>query len=311
MKPITFLLGLYTCLCIAQSNSNQVVPFLAQAVSQFPNVRDLALTQDEAIFSVQSVMGDLSALVYLKKLQDQWSNPEVVSFSGQYFDLEPFFSDDGLTLYFVSNRPMDSSSTETKDFDIWYVTRTTLEAEWSTPKNIGFPINTKMDEFYPVITKSKNLYFTLDNPELNQKDDIYVSEYKNGNYSEPKRLDNGINSNSYEFNAFVAPDESYMIYTCYNREDGFGSGDLYISYHNSNGWTQAKNMGPDINSDKMDYCPFVDTKTNTLYFTSKRLKSITLKSSVNMEELKAHFNNYENGASRLYKTTITQESEKQ
>jgi hypothetical protein len=70
-------------------------------------------------------------------------------------------------------------------------------------------------------------------------------------------------------------------------------------------------MGPDINSDKMDYCPFVDTKTNTLYFTSKRLKSITLKSSVNMEELKAHFNNYENGASRLYKTTITQESEKQ
>ena len=311
IKPITFVLYFFSILCFSQSKSNQVFPFLEPIVSQFPNVRDLALTENEAIFSAQNVTGDLSVLVNVKKLNDQWSKLEVVSFSGQYFDIEPFFSEDGLTLYFVSNRPMDSSSTETKDFDIWYVTRTALEAEWSTPKNIGFPINTKMNEFYPVVTKSKNLYFTLDNPELNQKDDIYVSEYVNGKYSEPKRLGDGINSNGYEFNAFVSPDETFMIYTCYNREDGFGSGDLYISYRNSKGWTQAKNMGSDINSDKMDYCPFVDSKTNTLYFTSKRLITPNLKSSVNIEELKALFNTYENGSSRLYKKTITKELEKQ
>lgn len=307
MKPTAFVIYIISSLCFSQSKSNQIAPFLEPIVSQFPNVRDLALTENEAIFSAQSVMGDLSVLVSIKKLNDQWSNPEVVSFSGQYFDMEPFFSEDGLTLYFVSNRPLDSSSNVIKDFDIWYVTRTTKEAEWSTPKNIGSPINTKMDEFYPVVTKSKNLYFTLDNPELNQKDDIYVSEYTNGKYSEPKRLSDGINSNGYEFNAFVTPDETFMIYTCYNREDGFGSGDLYISYRNSMGWTHAKNMGSEINSDKMDYCPFVDPKTNTLYFTSKRLITPHLKSVVNIEDLKALFNSYENGASRLYKTTITKE----
>jgi hypothetical protein len=307
MKPIPFVLYFFSILCFSQSKSNQIAPFLEPIVSQFPNVRDLALTKNEAIFSAQSVMGDVSVLVNVKKLNDQWSKPKVVSFSGHYFDIEPFFSEDGLTLYFVSNRPMDSSSTEIKDFDIWFVTRDAKEAEWSSPKNIGFPINTKMDEFYPVVTKSKNLYFTLDNPELNQKDDIYVSEYVNGKYSEPKRLGDGINSNGYEFNAFVSPDETYMIYTCYNREGGFGSGDLYISYHNSNGWTQAKNMGPNINSDKMDYCPFVDNKSNTLYFTSKRLITPNLKSSVNIEDLKVLFNKYENGSSRLYKTTITKE----
>lgn len=296
---------------MSQSKTNHVFPFLEQVVSQFPNVRDIALSDHEVFFSAQSVMGDISAILVAKENHGLWSTPEVVSFSGQYFDIEPFLSEDGLTLYFSSNRPLEMTSTETKDFDIWYVTRTAFDSEWSIPKNMGPPINTKMDEFYPVITKSKNLYFTLDNPEMNQKDDIYVSDYVNGMYSEPKPLGGVINSDGYEFNAFVAPDESFIIYTCYNRADGLGSGDLYISYKNGDDWTQAKNMGFVVNSDKMDYCPFVDIKTNTLYFTSKRLTTPNLKSKVNTDGLKALFNTYENGSSRLYKTDLTLELQKQ
>lgn len=311
MKLIAFVICLFSGLCISQSKTSNVTPFLEHIVSQFPNVRDIAITENEAVFSAQSVMGDISSLVYIRKLDGYWSKPEVAIFSGQFFDIEPFFSEDGLTLYFVSNRPLESTSTEVKDFDIWYVARTSLDGEWSTPKNIGAPINTKMDEFYPVITKSKNLYFTLDNPNLNQKDDIYVSKFMNGMYLEPERLDDSINSNGYEFNAYVSPDESFMIYTCYDRADGNGSGDFYISYRSDKGWTQAKNMGADINSDKMDYCPFVNINMNTLYFTSKRLITPNLKSSVNLDGLKTLFNAYENGSSRLYKTIITQELNKQ
>jgi len=304
MKHFALVILLYSCLCLSQSKLNHVTPFMEQVVSQFPNVRDVTIFGNEAVFSAQSVMGDISVLIYVKNINEDWGNPKVISFSGQYFDIEPFFLEDGLTLYFASNRPIDNTLIETKDFDIWFVTRTTIENEWSTPKNIGTPINTTMDEFYPVITHSGNLYFTLDNTEFNQKDDIYVSEFVDGVYSEPKPLDCNINSNGYEFNAFVAPDESFMIYTCYNREDGLGSGDLYLSFHNDNGWTQAKNMGVSINSDKMDYCPFVDTKTKTLYFTSKRLKSINLKSPLEIETLKTLFNSYENGSSRLYSIAI-------
>jgi hypothetical protein len=32
-----------------------------------------------------------------------------------------------------------------------------------------------------------------------------------------------INTESYEFNAYVAPDESFLIFSGYNREDGYGS----------------------------------------------------------------------------------------
>src|SRR5690606_3163552 len=217
---LTLLLFCFCLIGYSQTNKSQVTPFLNDIVSQFPNVRDVAIsaTQDEVVFSAQSYMSDISALVTVKKTSTGWSQPEIVSFSGQYFDLEPYFSEDGLSLYFVSNRPLDNSSTEVKDFDIWYVTRASKTSEWSQPINVGSPINTVMDEFYPIITTSKNIYFTLDNPELKQKDNIYVSEFVNGVYTAPKSVGIGVNSDGYEFNAYVSPDESVMIYTCYNKQ---------------------------------------------------------------------------------------------
>ncbi len=303
-RIITYLVFIIYSYTFSQS----VQPFLDTIVSQFPNVRDLAMTQNqnEVLFSAQSVMGDISVLIGTKKVNDLWQQPEVVSFSGRYFDLEPFFATDGLTLFFVSNRPLDQTSETIKDFDIWYVERKTFDSEWSQPVNIGAPINTDMDEFYPAITDSKNIYFTLDNLELKQKDNIYVSEYINGTYKQPKQLGKSVNSEGYEFNAFVASDETYLIYTGYNKEGGFGSGDLYMSTKSENGeWNPSKNMGSQINTPTMEYCPFVDEITNTLYFTSKRnaLKP-TFESQVHLDELLKTFNSYENGSSRLYKVSL-------
>lgn len=302
---------LFCCYLIgySQTEKSLVTPFLSDIVLQFPNVRDVAIstTQDEVVFSTQSYMSDISALMTVKKTATGWSKPEIVSFSGQYFDLEPYFSEDGLSLYFVSNRPLDASTVEVKDFDIWYVTRTSKTAEWSQPINVGAPINTAMDEFYPIITNSKNIYFTLDNPELKQKDNIYVSEFRDGVYTTPKSVGTGVNSDGYEFNAYVSPDESVMIYTGYNKQGGFGSGDLYISYKDDNGeWTASKNMGEVINGDKMDYCPFVNMTTKTLYFTSKRNAIVTdFKTKSSTEDLLKTFESYENGLSRLYQVDIS------
>ncbi len=305
MKFIITLCCLFTALIVYTQNT--VEPFLEAAVSEFPNVRDIAISpnQDEAVFSAQSFMGEVSALITVKKQNGTWSKSKVISFSGQYFDIEPFFSSDGLTLYFASNRPMDNTSSETKDFDIWYVKRETLKSEWSKPINMGAPINTSKDEFYPAITNSGNLYFTLDDKELKQRDNIYVSKYVDGKYTTPRSLGEGVNSEGYEFNAYVAPDESFMIYSCYNRKDGLGSGDLYISYNKDGKWSEAKNMGEQVNTSKMEYCPYVDTNTNTLYFTSKRLGNYaTTDKKKTVDDLKTLFSSYDNGLSRLYKVDL-------
>ncbi|WAC03534.1 hypothetical protein N7U66_08665 [Lacinutrix neustonica] len=94
--------------------------FIPEIVKQFPNVRDIAVSPngEDILFSAQSVMGNLSAIITLSKIGNKWSTPQVASFSGQFFDIEPFFSKDGLKLYYASNRPLISTLNDTKDFDI-------------------------------------------------------------------------------------------------------------------------------------------------------------------------------------------------
>lgn len=307
MKTIcTSLLIFLTSVIYAQGTPAEA--FLPEIFSRFPNVRDVAISSEgnEDYFSVQSYQDEVSVIAYIKKINDVWSNPAIASFSGKYFDIEPFLSSDGLRLYFSSNRPMNESENEAKDFDIWYVQRESKNSDWSSPTNLGEPINSPANEFYPSIANNNNFYFTCDERGTKGKDDIFFSKWENGKYSEPISLSDSINSDGYEFNAFIAPDESYIIFTAYQREDGFGSGDLYISYKTSDGlWTKAQNLGVEINSAKMDYCPFVDTKTNNLYFTSKRSEVNNLNEGYSsLPEFLNDMNKYENGLSRIYKATL-------
>ena len=292
---------------LAKDKPPVVKPFMPEVISQFPGVRDVAISPDEKeiYFTVQSYQGELSAIVCVKNIDGTYSKPEMAVFSGRFQDLEPFFSPDGLRLYFVSNRPLDAKTAEPKDYDIWYVERTAVNTAWSEPKNMGKPVNTTDNEFYPSVATSGNLYFTCDGAKSKGKDDIFFCKWKNGKYEAPVSMDDSINSVGYEFNAFVAPDESFIIYTCYNREGGLGSGDLYISEKSGDHWSASQNMGDAINSKQMDYCPFVNTKSGALYFTSKRnTVNTTFDDNQTLDELMKEMNRYENGLSRLYEVNI-------
>jgi hypothetical protein len=136
------------------------------------------------------------------------------------------------------------------------------------------------------------------------KDDIYYCTWDGSVYSQPVLLNEAINSKGHEFNAFVAADESFIIFTKYNAEDGFGSGDLYVSRRNGEGkWGPAVNMGPRINTKYMEYCPFYDHKTNTLYFTSRRSELFPEK----FRDIRAYqekISGANNGLSRIYTCNI-------
>jgi WD40-like Beta Propeller Repeat len=83
-------------------------------------------------------------------------------------------------------------------------------------------------------------------------------------------LDTGVNSALYEFNAFVSPDEQFILFTAFGRKDDKGRGDIYVSTKNEKGnWLPAKNLEV-INSEKLDYCPIVSFDNKTLFFTSER-----------------------------------------
>jgi len=287
----------------AQSNTSPLPAF--EFLAKYPSVRDFTMSADgkEAYLTVQNLLEDVSAIVRITRTKDAWSEPQLIPFSGQYRDIEPFLSADGLRLYFSSNRPLNGTTGDAKDYDIWYAERKTPSGAWSSPVNLGAPVNTTYNEFYPSVTRNGNIYFTTDAPNSTGKDDIFFSK-RGAAYAPPVPLGPNINSEGFEFNAYVAPDESFIIYTGYGRKDGSGSGDLYINFRDKDGnWDSPRNLGKAINSGYMDYCPFVDLGTGMLYFTSKR-NTVTSKKFNSLKELDQEINKYENGLSRIYKVSV-------
>jgi len=263
--------------------------------------RDFAMSPDgtEIFYTLQSPQGNFQTILYIKKdSKGKWSRPEIAPFAGKYSDLEPAFTPDGKKLFFASNRPLGGQTT--KDFDIWCVEK--KDNRWGEPINLGEPVNTSTDEFYPSITLSGNLYFTAAYKNAVGKEDIYLSVYENGKYLTPVPLDTAVNSPTYEFNAFVSPDERFIIFTSYGRTDDKGRGDLYMSTKDAGGkWRPARNLAL-LNSERMDYCPFVSFDKKNLFFTSERhaLKGSYPDKRATFDELVANYAGSLNGGGNIY-----------
>lgn len=237
------------------------------------NQRDFTLSPkgDEIFYTMQSTRFVKSVIICRQMKNNKWQAPAIAPFSGQYRDLEAFFSSDGNTLYFTSDRPVDSND-KTNDFDIWKVQR--KGDGWGAPVNLGKNVNTENgDEFYPSVARSGNIYFTT-TPESGGvgKEDIVMCRFENAGYTERMVLDTAINTKGYEFNAFVDPDETFILFTCQQgRKDEMGGGDLYMSKKNAQQqWQPAVNLGKAVNSTALDYCPFVSWNKKILFFSSNR-----------------------------------------
>lgn len=307
LKKYVLIFFLFFFYLPSSCQENVIVKPAFEMLSEYQKIRDFTMAKDgnEAYFTIQSPLEEISVIVRIEKADNIWSGPELVRFSGIYRDLEPFLSPDDLKLLFASNRPVNPNHDKPKDFDIWYVERSSRDSEWGVPVNLGAPVNSNHHEFYPAITRTMNLYMTSDRPGSKGQDDIFFCKWNKDGYDEPLSMGEAINTEGYEFNAYVSPDESFLIFSGYNREDGFGSGDLYISYNpGDQQWSEAKNLGPDINSKYMDYCPFIDPDEWILYFTSRRSKLENNGHIKNIRDLGEILNTYENGQSRIYKVKL-------
>src|SRR5262249_38674367 len=149
----------------------------------------------------------------------KWSVPEVVPFSGQYTDYDPFVSGDGSRIFFDSNRPLTPGGPK-KDFDIWVVEKTA--SGWGEPKNLGAPINTPQDEFYASLASDGTLYFSATRPEGKGRLDIYRSRWQNGAFAQPENLGEGVNTPLVEVDPYIAPDQSFVVFSANGRPDDMG-----------------------------------------------------------------------------------------
>jgi Tol biopolymer transport system component len=221
----------------------------------------------EFYFSIFSP-GKGYTIMVMREEEDGWTKPQVAPFSGKYSEVDMFITHDGKQFFYISKRPLRENSPRSSGYQIWVMEKE-IES-WSEPRNLGPSINSGARQLYPTLTRKGAIYFGSNRKGFGGAD-LFRSLYINGSYTEPENLGDAINTEYDETDVFVAPDESYIIFTSSNRPDGFGSGDHYISFQKTNGsWTKAVNMGEKFNTTSSEFCPMLSPDGKYFFFTSGR-----------------------------------------
>lgn len=201
----------------------------------------------------------------------KWTPPQVAPFSGEYSDADEFITYDGRQMYFISRRPAATgvSPNISGKYDIWMMDKTA--DGWGTPKNLGNLINSEKNEYFPTLTRDgKTLYFGSQRAGGFGSVDLYRAHLVDGKWSAPENLGDAINTDAAEFEPFIAPDESFLIFMAADRPDGMGGFDLFISYNENGKWTKAQNLGAPIDSAADELSPKITPDGKYFFWSSTR-----------------------------------------
>lgn len=124
----------------------------------------------ELYFTRYSRTYESTDLYYSQFYQGKWSNPKpVVPANSKGNEMSPFIHPDGNTLYFVSDGLPGMGG-----YDV-FMCKKLPRGEWSTPKNLGYPINSEKNEIsFVVSSDGKKGYISTDRDGGLGGYDIYV-----------------------------------------------------------------------------------------------------------------------------------------
>ena len=106
-----------------------------------------------------------------------------------YNYFHPAISSDELTLIFSSDRPGGEG-----DYYLWVATRSSVEEPFGNITNLGKQINTEGKEEFPTLRSDTRLYYSSDGLPGLGGFDLFYTELKDGEWSEPQNLMYPINS---------------------------------------------------------------------------------------------------------------------
>ena len=146
-----------------------------------------------------------------------------------------------------------------------------INGQWSKAKPVGGKINTNFNEGAQNISQDGQwLIFTGCNyPEGQGSCDLYIAyKTKNGGWTEPENMGPIVNTDFWESSPSLSPDKKDLYFSS-NQPGGYGGKDIWVTHRHTNGrWGRPVNLGPEINTDGDEACPFIHADNHTLYFNS-------------------------------------------
>jgi len=204
--------------------------------------------------------------ILTSRLEDgRWTEPEVASFSGRYYDGWPAVRPDGRRMFFHSARPLkETPSGPAAAYNIWYVDRT--ENGWGEPRPVGPPVNGRENATCPSVTKDGTIYVSKRFPDGTEM--ICRSRLVSGTYQELETLPATINVTKDNFHAFISPDGSFLIRPVFGRADAIGGRwNYYVSFQDGDGrWSELINLGKEVNSARCSAIPSISADGKFLFF---------------------------------------------
>ncbi len=200
----------------------------------------------------------------------RWTKPQNMELDPQLWEWKHNAGPGDRTLYFMSRR-LTSSKDEKEEVNIYKIEWS--DSGWTEQEMLPYPPNSKAyHEVYPSVTTNGTVYFHggdfRNAPNIHQ--DIYRSRCVNGIFEEQERLQEPISTEYGEYDAFVAPDESYLIFGS-DRPGGFGRYDSYICFHKKDeSWTHPVNLGIPLNSISWENRVMVTHDGKFMFFVSGR-----------------------------------------
>ena len=148
---------------------------------------------------------------------------------------------------------------------------------FSVGSRLGYPFNSNNNEGGASVSIDNNtLYFTRcirDRKGYNNCDICYVNRIDD-KWSEVKDFSKNISKrDSWESQPTVSPDGKKIIFSS-DRKGGYGKTDLYEIIFQDGKWSNPRNIGPIINSNKHEKSPYLHTDGKTLFFSSTNFPSI-------------------------------------
>ena len=189
-----------------------------------------------------------------------------------YAEYVPLITPDESLMYFTSRR--EGSTGNLKDaynnyYEDVYVSQKGENGKWSTPKNIGAPINTNTHDACVALSFDGNQMIIYRTAADLLTGDLYISKVGFDGWTTPEKLGPEINTPYIETSACFSTDTSVIFFSS-TKPGGFGGKDIYRIKKLPNGrWSMPLNLGATINTDKDEDAPFLHPDGTTLYFSSK------------------------------------------
>jgi len=214
---------------------------------------------------------DETGMQFTYEKDGSWTKPEHAPWAYPQGVQDNTSGGDDKNLFFQT-RDLTGPEDTVRDYNIWSIEWT--GQGWTKPVLLPSKVNTDKTEAYPTVTKDGTIYFFTNDYNDSSKSDMYFCRFINGEYMPAERLPEPINTDYDEFDPYIAPDESYILFAS-GRPGSFGSGDHYISFRREDSsWTHPINIGPELNSSEVEGRACVTADGKYFFFYSGRKNDV-------------------------------------